>query len=143
VRRSRADHTVDSPIPCGKGGQTLAELPRRVEERVVQLTRDPEELVLVLVADADGHGHRDDAAVQAGPVGIEKLLVGRDMQYQPVTRLCARALQVMEDAERAPPQLRQTQRFLGAFAFEITDRAVAAAAMLQHLGKCLVSDHPS
>ena len=37
----------------------------------------------------------------------------------------------------------KTQRFLGAFAFEIADRAVAAAAVLEHLGKCLVSDHRS
>ena len=36
VRRSSADHTVDSPISGGKGGQPLAELPRRVEQRVVR-----------------------------------------------------------------------------------------------------------
>jgi len=62
---------------------------------------------------------------------LESAAVARELVDGLRARLDAegRALQVMEDAERTPPQLRQTQRFLGAFAFEITDRAVAAAAM--------------
>ena len=94
-----------------------------------------------LMPSATGTGH--DAAEHAGPEGVEELLVVRDVQDQPVAGLRAALCRW----SRMPSARRRSsdslQRFLGAFAFEINDRAVAAAAMLEHLGKRLVSDHRS
>ena len=55
-------------------GLTRAKAPRRsselavgVEQRRAELPRDAQQLVLVLVADADRDGHRHDAAVAGTP----------------------------------------------------------------------------
>ena len=121
--------------------EPLAQLAIGVEQRIAELFRDPQQLLLVLVADADGDRDRDDAAVQAGPVRVDELLVARHVQDQPVAGLRADALQVTQDAERAPAQVRQGQVLLRAFAFEIADRAGSAAAGVEHLGQGRVLDH--
>jgi hypothetical protein len=55
--------------------------------------------------------------------------------------LRAGALQVPEYSESAAAQVGEAQRFLGAFAFEVSDRPVTAAAVLEHLGERLILDH--
>ena len=63
------------------------------------------------------------------------------MQYHVVARLRADTLQVEQDAQRAAPQFRELERFLGPFALEINDRAVAARAVVEHVRERLVLDH--
>ena len=43
------------------------------------------------------------------------------------------ALQVEQDAERAPAQVGETQGLLGVLALEVDDRGRAAAAVVEHL----------
>jgi hypothetical protein len=74
-------------VGCGcVGRKAVAQLAVRVEPRCAELSRDPEQLVLVLVADADGDRHWHDAAVQARPVRVDELLVAGHVQDQPVAR---------------------------------------------------------
>ena len=73
----------------------------RVDEGLAQLARDAQQLVPVLVADADGHGHRDDAAQHRAPECIDELLVVVQQQDHPVAGLGAQLLQVVQDAQRA------------------------------------------
>ena len=124
-----------------EGRQPVAQLPVGVEIRATELPRDAQQLVLVLVADAhrDGHGH--DAAVQAGPVGIDELLVARHVQHEEVAGLCAEPLQVEQDAEGPLAQVGQLERLFSAFAFEIDDGAPAERAFVEHVRERRVLDH--
>ena len=108
VRGARVRSTpADSPCAAAKLREPVAQLAVGVEQRIAELPGDAQQLVLVLVADADRHRHRHDAAVQAGPVSIDELLVARHVQDQQVAGPGADALQVMQDAERAPAQARR------------------------------------
>ncbi len=141
--RSRLERAPGFGLAEGGGirREAVAKLLVGVEERLPELLRDAQQLVLVLVADADGDRHRHDAAVEAGPVRVDELLVARHVQDQVVARLRADTLQVEQDAERAPPQVRELERLLGTFALEVNDRAVAARAVVEHVRKRLVLDH--
>jgi hypothetical protein len=97
--------------------------------------------VLVLVADAHRDRHRHDAAVEAGPVRVDELFVAGDMQDKVVAWPGPDPLQVEQDAERAALEVRQPERPLRAFAFEVNDRAVAAGAVVEHRGERRVLDH--
>ena len=104
---SSAVHASGSPVVRGERRQPVAQLAGPCTGTAAQLLRDAQQLVLVFVADADGHRHRHDAAVQAGPVGVDELLVARDVQDQHVAGPGADALQVVQDAERALAQFRE------------------------------------
>ena len=125
----------------GVGRQTVAQLLVGVEQRLPELPRNPQQLVLVFVADADRDGHRHDAAVEAGPVGVDELLVAGHVQDQVIAGFRSDALQVEQDAERPASQVRELESLLGAFAFQVNDRAVAARAVVEHVGERLVLDH--
>ena len=60
-----------------------------------------------------------------------------------VAGLGADALQVVQDAERAAAQLGERQGLLGSLALEVADRALAAAAVVEHFRERLVLDHRS
>ena len=141
--RARLERTPGFGLAEGGGirCEAVAQLPVGVEERLAELLRDAQQLVLVLVADPDGDRHRHDAAVKAGPVRVDELLVARNVQDQVVARLGADTLQVKQDAERAPPQVRKLECLLGTFTLEVNDRAVAARAVIEHVRERLVLDH--
>ena len=66
-----------------------------------ELARDAQQLVAMLVADADGERHRDDAAAHRRPEAVEELLVVAEEDDHLVAALRAHRLQVMQDPERA------------------------------------------
>ena len=125
----------------GKRCQAITQLLVGVKVRGAQLPRDAQQLVLVFVADADGDWHGHDAAVEAGPVGVDELLVARDVQDDVVARLRADALQVEQDAQGPPAQFGELEGLFGPFAFEVDDRAAAERAVVEHVGQRLVLDH--
>ena len=141
--RARLERTPGFWLAEGGGvrREAVAELLVGVEKRLPELLRDAQQLVLVLVADADGDRHRHDAAVEAGPVRVDELLVARHVQDQVVAGLRADALQVEQDAQGPAAQVCELERLLGAFALEVNDRAIAARAVVEHVGERLVLDH--
>jgi len=92
---------------------------------------DAQQLLLVLVTDAHGHRHGHDATVDAGPEGVDELLVARHVQDQHVARTGADPLQVMEDAE-ARWRSWASGRAFSALHLEVADRAGPAAAVIEH-----------
>ncbi len=72
---------------------------------VPELARDAQQLVAVLVADADGDRHRHDAAEHGGPERVDELLVVVEQQDQLVAGLRAQLLQMEQDSQRALVQL--------------------------------------
>ena len=60
---------------AGKGADAIECLPVGVDEGLAQFPGDAQQLVFVLVTDAEGNRHRHDPAQHAGPEGIEELLV--------------------------------------------------------------------
>ena len=63
----------------------------------------------MLVADADGHRHRHDAAQHCGPEGIDKLLIAVQQQNDLVARLSAQLLQMMQQTQCAVVELRKAE----------------------------------
>ncbi len=131
LRRSSPRTPPAGRAACGRCRAAAAELPR-----------DAQQLVLVLVADADRDRHRHDAAVQAGPERVDELLVARRRAGSACRPACAPMRcrwNRMPSARRLSS--RQLQPLLRAFALEVHDRAVAAAAIVEHLRQRLVPDH--
>ncbi len=62
-----------------------------VDEGLAELARDAQQLVPVLVADAERHRHRHDAAEQRGPERVDELLVVGEEQDQLVAAASRRA----------------------------------------------------
>jgi hypothetical protein len=91
--------------------------------------------VLVLVADAERDGDRDDAAQHAGPEAVEKLLVVREVDDDLVAGPGAEFLQMEEDAEGALVELRVRDGSFARLAFEVADRSLDAAAVDQQFGE--------
>jgi hypothetical protein len=84
----------------GERLQALQILGVRVQQRLAELARHPQQLVAVLIADADGERHRHDPAAHRGPESIEELLVVVEEDDHLVAALRAHGLQVVQDAER-------------------------------------------
>ena len=141
ARRSASKASRARRACAAKSAEPLEQAAVGVEVRGAELARDAQQLVPVLVADAEGDRHRHDAAEEAGPERVDELLVAADVQDQLVAGLRAEALQMVQDAERPAAQVRQLQRFLGVLAFEVADGGRAAAAVVEHLRECLVLDH--
>ena len=76
-----------------------------VDEGLAELACDAQQLVAVLVADAERDRHWNDAAEQRGPERVDELLVAAQEEDQFVAAARTETLQVMEDAERALVQL--------------------------------------
>ena len=100
---------------------------------LAELARDAQELVPVLVADADGERHGHDAAGDRGPERIEELLVVDQKDDELVAALRAERLQVVQDPERAGMDLAVAHAALGALAFDVGDDAVDVAVALEQL----------
>ena len=89
------------PVGGGKGADALEQALLGVDKGVSELSRNSQQLVAMLVADARPDRHGNDAAEHRGPECIDELLVAREQQYQLVARSCAEFLQVIEDAQGA------------------------------------------
>ena len=85
----------------GEGADAIQRAPLGVQVGLAELARDAQQLVAMLVADAERHRHRHDAAQDRGPEGVDELLVVAQEQDQLVAAARAEALQVVEDAEGA------------------------------------------
>src|SRR5262249_5486896 len=85
----------------GKRTDAIQRAPVRVDERFAELARDAQQLVAVLVADAERHRHGNDAAEHRTPEGVDELLVVAEEQDQLVAALRAELLQVIQNAEGA------------------------------------------
>ncbi len=100
-----------------------------------QLPGDAQQLVFVLVADAERDWHRHDAAQHAGPERIEELLVVGEVEDELVARFRAQRLQVVQDAERALVEFVVADDAFIALAFEITDDALDTTVLVDQLGQ--------
>ena len=133
VRGSSAVHASGSPLVAAKVASRSRSLRSVYSSGWPSCRAIRSSLCLCSSLMPDRHRHRHDAAVQAGPVGVDELLVARDVQDQVIAGAGADPLQVEQDAERAPAQVRESQRLLRAFALEVDDRAVAAGAVVEHV----------
>src|SRR6185437_7621395 len=106
-----------------------------VDERLAELAGDAQQLVAVLVADAERDGHGHDAAEQGGPEGVDELLVAAEEEDQLVAAARAEALQVMEDAERAGVQLLVADVLCVVLALQVGDLPGMAAVGLDEPGQ--------
>ena len=100
-----ASKVCASPTCAGEGADALERAALGVDEGLAELARDAQQLVAVLIADAERHRHGDDAAEHRGPERIDELLVVAEEEDQLVAAARTEALQVMQDAERARVQL--------------------------------------
>jgi len=91
--------------------------------------------VAVFIADAGRHRHRDDAAEQRRPEGVDERLVARQEQDQLVARPRAQPLQAMQNRERTLVELAECDAARLALAFQVGDRARHIAIGLQQLGE--------
>jgi len=127
---------------AGERADAIERLAVRVDERPPEFLRDAQQLVFVLVADAERHGHRHDAAQHAGPECIEELLVVGEIDDELVAGPGAELLQVVKDAECALVQLAVAHHAFAGFGLEVTDGAFHRAIDGDQFGECLcVRDH--
>ena len=122
----------------GERLQPVEVLAVRVQVRGAELARDAQELVPVLVADADRERHRHDAAGNGGPVAVQELLVVVQEDDQLVAASRSHALQVIEDARGALVELGVFDDPLLVLALEIMHGAWHAPVALESLGQGLV-----
>src|SRR5579863_5437087 len=108
--RVRSVASVSRSSSLLAGGEALQQSLLGIDIRSAQLARDAQQLAAVLVTEARGYRHRDDAAEHCRPEGVDELLVAGQEQDQLVARPGAEALQVMQDAERALVQLPEAHR---------------------------------
>ncbi len=119
----------------GEGADALERAALGVDERGAELARDAQQLVAVLVADAERHRHRNDAAEDRRPEGVDELLVAAQEQDQLVAAARAEALQVIQDPERALVELAEGDVAAVVLAIEIGERARQGAIALDELGE--------
>src|SRR5262249_31352123 len=114
-------------------------------ERLAELASDTQELVTMLVADADGDRHRHDAPQQRCPERIDELLVVADEQNEAIAAPRPDALQVMQDPQRALVQLGKGNAARIVLALQISDAARGIAVALDELreSRSLVSQRRS
>ena len=105
VRDRRPSNSCVSPTCAANAADALKRAALGVEVGLAQAARDPQQLVTVLVADAERHRHRHDAAEDRRPEDIDELLVVAEEQDQLVAAAGTEPLQVIEDAERALVEL--------------------------------------
>ena len=103
-----------------------------VQPRVAEKVRDAQQLAPVFVADADGHRHRHDAAIEACPEGVDELLVVLAVQHHVVAGLHALRLQEVQDAERPIVQLAVPDDALIMLAKDVCKTAIALRAFVEH-----------
>ena len=96
---------------------------------------DAEEFGLVLVGVAWREGHGNDAAEGARPERIHERREPVDQDHGVRAGAAARVLQVAQDAERAPAQLRVGDPALVALAGDVVDAASACADGVERFGK--------
>src|SRR5579885_385513 len=118
-----------------EGADALERAALCVDEGRAELAGDAQQLVAVLVADAERDGHRDDAAEHGSPERVYELLVAREEEDQLVAAARTEALQVMENAERTLVELLETGIARVVLALEISDPARVAAVDLDELGQ--------
>ena len=121
ARRRRPSKVCCSPDLRGEGADALERAALGVDEGLAEAARDAQQLVAVLVADAERHRHRHDAAEDRRPERVDELLVVGEEQDQLVAAARADALQVIEDAERALVQLAEGDLARVVLAFEVGD----------------------
>ena len=94
----------------GEGGDALKGFAVGVEVGTAELSRDAQQFVAMLVADAKRHRHRNNAAQHRGPEGIDERFIAAEEQDELVAAARAEALQVMQDAQGALVELRRRTR---------------------------------
>ena len=119
----------------GEGADALERAALGVDERLAEAARNAQQLVAVLVADAERDRHRHDAAEDRRPEHVDELLVVVQEQDQLVAAARADALQVPEDAERALVKLAAGDRTRLVLALQVADTARRAAVVLEGLGE--------
>ena len=129
AEQSRLAHRV------GERRQALQILGIRVEQRLAELARHAQQLVAVLIADADGERHRNDPAAQRGPEAIEKLLVVVKVDDHLLAALRAHGLQVVQNAQRPRMGVAVAHATFGVLAVDERDRALDVAIAFQDLYK--------
>ena len=107
----------------------------------VELPQDAKQLVAVLVADADRHGYRHDAAEHGGPVSDDELLVGMREHHELVALLHAAGLQRPEQRQRPVPEAGKRYDALVLFAVNETNLAVPAPEIGEQVDHCVVKLH--
>jgi hypothetical protein len=111
----------------GEGADPLERAALGIEEGPAELAGDAQELVPVLVADAERDGDRHDAAEHGGPEGVDELLVAAEEEDQLVAAARAETLQMVQDAERARMQLFEADITRVVLALEVGDLPGMAA----------------
>ena len=119
----------------GESADPLERAPLGVDERLAELAGDAQQLVPVLVADAERQRHRDDAAQQRRPERVDELLVASQEEDQLVAAAGTETLQVIEDAERASVQLLKAHITSVVLALEVSDPAGIVAVGREQLGQ--------
>lgn len=85
----------------------------------------------MLVADADGEGHRGDPAADRSPESVEKLLVAAQEDDHLVAAPGTHGLQVIQDSERPGVDVAVGHAPLGIFAVDIGDCTIDAAVAFE------------
>ena len=95
----------------------------------------------MLVADAYGKRHRDDAAADGRPEAVEELLVVAQENDHFVAALRAHGLQVVQDAEGTRVHISVRHAPLGVLSLDVGDGAIDAAVALENVEQGGVVHH--
>ena len=115
--------------------------PLGVQEGLVEPARDAQQLVTVLVADAQRHGHGHDAAENRRPEHVDELLVIAQEQDEFVAAPRADALQVVQDPERPLVELAERHLACVVLGFVIGDAAPKGAVAFDDFGERRRGEH--